>query len=166
MDDEDTPEGGGAPAEDTSEAALERRAAAAQRRIGMERYAQARMLAQRLHLLIRKKGWTQSELARRAGLKRDVISKTISCHSFPTFDSATAMARALGVRLTDLTSAYEEGQAARDVGQREMSVGVALGVTHLPSKPGRVWLSINREVSERCSLEIQRLVYEDDHTPH
>lgn len=56
-----------------------------------------RVLAQNLHRLRIGKGWSQSELARRAGLPRDMVSNYCKGKNIPTIDNLAKLAQALGV---------------------------------------------------------------------
>lgn len=56
--------------------------------------------------LRQKKGWTQTELARRAGVKQGVLSDIESGKTkHPRIDTLAAIAFALGVRIEELLKA-------------------------------------------------------------
>lgn len=59
-------------------------------------------LAKRLVDLLLKKGWSQSDLARRAGVGRDVVNKYVNGRALPTPANAKALADALGVEVVAL----------------------------------------------------------------
>ncbi len=143
--------------DEKSERAEKRLSVETQRRANSARHAKSRQLAQRIQLLLEQRGWTQSELGRRAGLNRDVIHKTMSGFSFPSLESTRAMARAFGVQVTDLTDAFEESAAVRDLGRTD----VPFGMQELPSKPGRIWLTVNKEVSANTAAQIHMLLLND-----
>jgi len=52
--------------------------------------------AAKLHAALVERGWSQSELARRAGLRRDVISTCCRAASLPSRSSLLKIAKALG----------------------------------------------------------------------
>lgn len=143
--------------DEKSERTEKRLSVETQRRANAARHAKSRQLAQRIQLMLEQKGWTQSELARRAGINRDVVSKTMSGFSFPSLESTRAMARALNVQVTDLTDAFEESAAVRDLGRTD----VPFGMQELPSKPGRVWLTVNKEVTAKTAAQIHMLLLDD-----
>jgi transcriptional regulator with XRE-family HTH domain len=62
----------------------------------------ARRLAGRVRALRREKGWSQEELAHRAGLHRTFISQVERAAKNTTIGSTEKIATALGVRMGDL----------------------------------------------------------------
>jgi transcriptional regulator with XRE-family HTH domain len=56
-----------------------------------------RVFAQNLHRLRMQKGWSQSELARRSDIPRDMISNYANGKNIPTIDNLAKLAQALGV---------------------------------------------------------------------
>ncbi len=61
-----------------------------------------RRLAERVRALRRQKGWSQEELAHRAGLHRTFISQVERAAKNTTIASTEKIARALEVRMGDL----------------------------------------------------------------
>lgn len=55
-----------------------------------------------LKVHLTRKGWSQSELARQAGLGRDLVSDYLNAKSLPSELNASRLAAAIGVSLSDL----------------------------------------------------------------
>lgn len=106
-----------------------------------------------------KKGWTQSELARRASdhhpgkeIGRDSISVYMRGRALPSPAVLGALASALGVEPSDLlpsrgvpTAAQSSPKLdARDIGD------------------GYVWLRINQQVTWAIALEVMKLLQTED----
>jgi len=71
-------------------------------------------LARNLRRLRLRKGWSQEELAARAGeLRQAVISDIERGVANPTFDTLSFLARALGVRIYDLLKPARRPARAR-----------------------------------------------------
>ncbi len=62
----------------------------------------AKRLAERVRVLRREKGWSQEELAHRAGLHRTFISQVERAVKNTTIAATEKIARALEVRMGDL----------------------------------------------------------------
>ena len=70
---------------------------------GVTKTAEERQaLADRLMLLRTDRGWTQTELARRAKLRVETVHKTEAARSNPTIPTLTLLASALGVTVEEL----------------------------------------------------------------
>lgn len=69
--------------------------------------------AKRLYRLMLKRGWNQSELARRADLPRDSVSTYIRAKVMPTPQSAQRLARALGITPEELMPNHVESTTTR-----------------------------------------------------
>lgn len=103
-------------------------------------------LARRLSKLIQDRDWTQSDLARAAGLPRELISSYVRGKSFPEPKSLRRIADALLVKVEELAPAAQ-GMAASD----EIP---SFSVTEFAGHPGKVWLRINRLVTMDSALKI------------
>lgn len=104
--------------------------------------------AKRLWNLMLRKNWSQSELANRAGLGRDVVNKYINARSLPTPESAEKLAQALGVPSIKLYP----GAEALDLGApaHQEAPPVAMRVT----SNGMAMLNVNMEVPLSLALDI------------
>lgn len=108
----------------------------------------------RLYNLMLRKGWHQSELARRANLPRDSISVYVRGRSLPTPTNLAILADTLGVRPEELLPNHVESAIDADNPAIEFRVS--------PNAPSVAWLRINRLVSVRTALQIMELVENDD----
>lgn len=108
----------------------------------------------RLYNLMLKKGWHQSELARRADLPRDSISVYVRGRSLPTPQSLKALADALGVSPDELLPNHVESAIDADNPAFEMKVS--------PNAPDVAWMRVNRLVTVKTALKIMELLESDD----
>lgn len=114
---------------------------------------QKKALAERLHDLRRRRGWSQAELARRAGLNRNVINTAERAQSAPTPENLARIATALQVEPKDLTDAVTLAEIRRAV--------AAIELTEPKGRPGFTHIQINRLVRSKTALEIFRLLTEE-----
>lgn len=112
------------------------------------------MIAGKIAELRRDRGWTQAELARRAGLNRNVVNTTENETSFPTRENLARMASALGIELNELTDVY--------VQEAHHKAPAALNITEAKGRPGHAWIQVNRLVKSTTALKIYQLIAEDD----
>lgn len=112
------------------------------------------MIAGRVAEMRRDRGWSQAELARRAGLNRNVVNTTENELSFPTRENLARIAQALGVELNKLTDIYVEEAMHR--------APAALNITEAKNRPGFAWLEVSRLVRSSTALKVYQLVSEDD----
>ena len=109
----------------------------------------------KLYNEILKRNWSQSDLARKAGLPRDSISTYVRGKVLPTPLSLQKLADALGMEPHEvLPNAVEN---AMDEDQPAMS----LNVSH--NKPNQAWLRINRMVPTHIGAEVIRMLAESNH---
>jgi transcriptional regulator with XRE-family HTH domain len=106
--------------------------------------------AKRLYRLMLKRGWNQSELARRADLPRDSVSTYIRAKVMPTPQSADRLARALGVVPEELLPNHVESAIDEDTPSLEMKVSV--------NAPSKAWLRVNRLVSLATAARVIDLI--------
>lgn len=126
----------------------------AQKRSLQARRAKLRATAQRIQMLMEKRGWIQADLARHAGLKKDVVSKTLIGRSFPTKASLDAMARALGVPISELSDVYVETDTVKDD---------AVMAMHVPQgRAGVAWITVNKLVRTDTAVRVMQMIAEDD----
>ncbi len=108
----------------------------------------------RLHSASVKKGWSQSELARRSGIARDAISTYIRGKSLPTPPNLAALAKALGVPAEELLPNHIEAAIDNDMPSFEMKVS--------PSAPSTAWVRVNRLVTLATAVKIAELLEGDN----
>lgn len=106
--------------------------------------------AKRLYRLMLKRGWNQSELARRADLPRDSVSTYIRAKVLPTPQSAQRLAVALGVTPEELIPNHVESAIEEDTPSLEMKVSV--------NAPSKAWLRVNRLVSLATAARVIDLI--------
>ena|ERR1700729_991579 len=119
----------------------------------------------RLQKAMAAKGWSQSELARRANtllpprepgqvqhrdFRRDLVSHYVRGQHMPSPASLAAMARALGVTPADLMP------------QEGVSGGEASPFAMKTLEGGRVDLHVNRTVTMETAMKIAALLLEED----
>lgn len=107
----------------------------------------------RLLKLINAKGWRQADLARRAGIPRDAISKYIRGVIFPSPPKLEALAQALGVKSEELLPNIVEKTIDNDVAELEMKIST--------NSPKVAWLRVNRLVTTTTALKIMELLNDD-----
>lgn len=107
----------------------------------------------RLYKLMMAKGWSQSELARRAGIARDSVSTYVRAVSMPEPLNLERMARALGVSATDLLPNHIEAAIDEDVPSLELRVSTANNKLS--------WLRVNRLVTVDTAMKVISLLDAD-----
>lgn len=107
----------------------------------------------RLYQLILARGWTQSELARQAGLPRDRVSAYVRGAALPTASNLNALARAFGMEPEALLPHYAQSHFIDEDPDFEMTAST--------SSPGKALLRINRIVSFETAVKIASLLNED-----
>lgn len=108
----------------------------------------------RLYELMLKKGWTQSELGRRADLPRDSISVYVRGKSLPTPTSLKKLAEALAISETELLPNYVESAIDDDTPMIEMKIS--------PNAPDTAWLRVNRLVTVSTAMKVLDLLKDDN----
>jgi transcriptional regulator with XRE-family HTH domain len=109
----------------------------------------------RVHQYILKKGWTQSELARRSGLPRDSISTYVRGAVFPSELSLDKLAKALGVKAEELLPNKLENTISR-------SQHPSFEMKASETEPGLVWLRVDRLVKFASAVQIANILDNDD----
>lgn len=112
----------------------------------------------RLQRALLDRGWNQSELARRANLRRDAISTYVRGRSFPEPVSLERLARALGMQPGELLPNAEIqaiSQDERPAFQMRQSQGY----------PDKVWLQVNQVVTAEQALRIHKILSEHQPDP-
>lgn len=119
-----------------------------------DRGAAKRVLAKRVRDLRRVRGWTQSELARRAGLSRNVVHTTENAHSYPTGDNLARLAQALGVAVEALSGMPPSAAPILEAGSSY--------VLRATESAGLAWIQVDRLVRTTTAVAILRLIVEDE----
>jgi transcriptional regulator with XRE-family HTH domain len=107
----------------------------------------------RLYQLMIRKGWHQSELARKADVSRDSVSTYMRGVSMPDAGNLGRLAEALGVEPVDLLPNTVEAAMDNDVPSMEMKVS--------GSDPRMAWLRVNRLLSTATCLKVVELLGAD-----
>jgi transcriptional regulator with XRE-family HTH domain len=110
--------------------------------------------AKRLYRLILERGWTQSELARKAGVQRESVSNYVNANTMPDLPNIKKLAVALGVKPEDLLPNVSEAQFDREMNP-------ALEIKASSDDPSKSWVRLNREVSTGTVLKIMQALEED-----
>lgn len=111
-------------------------------------------LGRRIHQLLLERGWSQSELARRANLGRDAISTYVRGTVFPTPRSLRAIARAFGVSEDDLLP----DRAGRALDHEVPSLDIRQASGH----PELCWLRVNQRTTLDQALRIAAILRETE----
>lgn len=114
------------------------------------RYIDKQAFGRRLYQLMTAKGWTQSELARRANITRDAVSTYVRGKTMPTRQSANALAEALGVQLEELLPNFIPSANEID--------DPALEIKTIPGSPGKASLRINQIVPLDVAIKISQIL--------
>jgi len=107
----------------------------------------------RLYVLMMKRGWRQSDLARAADMPRDSVSTYIRGKVLPTPQNLQKLAEALGVQPSDLLPNHIESAIGEDAASLEFRVSV--------SEPNMAWLRVNRLVKLSTATKIAELLERD-----
>ena len=111
-----------------------------------------RNFVNRLSGLLKDKGWSQSELARRAGVSRDRISvyMRLNNNTIPVSANLQKVSVALGVNPVELVP---EAISAENFGQIE-----PFSMKEVTGEPDNVFLQINKVVPRKKALKIATLL--------
>lgn len=107
----------------------------------------------RLYKMMMAKGWTQSELARQAGIARDSVSTYVRGVSMPEPLNLQKLAKALDVSATELLPNTLESAIDEDVPSLELKISNA--------NPTVSWLRVNRLVSTSTAVKIVEMLNAD-----
>lgn len=109
----------------------------------------------RLYSAMLRKGWSQAELARRAGVLRDSISNYVRGNNMPDAVNLNKMAEALGMKPEELLPNMAE-QAL------ELDTAPSLEVRASGSDPNKSWLRLNRLVKTSTVGKVIALLEADN----
>ena len=104
----------------------------------------------RLQSLMLKKGWNQSELARKCDLGRDSISQYVRGRSIPTPGNLNKLAGILGVEATALFPNYDAQTNAIEAATVE--------IKSIDSDAEHMWLRVNMKVPAEKALEVLKIL--------
>lgn len=107
-------------------------------------------LARRLQQGIMARDWNQADLARAAGVPRELVSSYMRGHSFPTPRSLRRIANALGTTPEQLLPETQAIMADDEV--------PAFQVTQMAGHPHKVWMRINQSVPLGTAMQIGALL--------
>ena len=102
--------------------------------------------ARNLYEMMASKGWTQSELSRRAGIGRDNVSQYIRGRTYPTPNFLAKLAQALGTTPEELLPNYYEDAVERAAPQTEYR--------EIPGDDVYCWIRMNKRVLKKNATKI------------
>lgn len=129
---------------------------AAYERHRTQRIAQLGDLGRRIMHLRMRKRWSQSDLARAAGLNKNLINTTERGITQPRIRNLAAIASALGVPAAELTGGLYDEDGTKSQAHPTVSA------VEMPNNPNVVWVTINRPVYLRTAAKIYAALDEDD----
>lgn len=107
----------------------------------------------RLYKLMIRKGWTQSELARQAGIARDSVSTYVRGVSLPEPLNLERLAKALDVSAVELLPNHTEAAMDDETPSLELKISTANSLVS--------WLRVNRLVSTDTAMKVVQLLNAD-----
>lgn len=113
--------------------------------------------ARRLYKALVNRGWTQSELARNAGLTRNAVSAYINARNLPTPANLEVLAKALRVAGEDLLPPIGEIMTEPTAPIETCSFREVDG--------GKARLQVNKVVSMNTALEVIQMINRDQAKP-
>ncbi len=108
----------------------------------------AKAVAERLRVLILEKGWNQSELARRSGMRPSNVSNYLRGTNVPNPRQLAKLAEALGTTPGDILNASAEAPA----GSR------SLCLSHVGERDGHLRLQIDQVVPAEVATQVIELL--------
>lgn len=104
----------------------------------------------RLYSLMLKKGWNQSEMARRVGIGRDSISQYVRGRSIPSPANLDKLATILGIEKDVLFPNYDAQTNAIEAATVELK--------SIDSDAEHMWLRVNMKVPAEKALEVLKIL--------
>ena len=104
----------------------------------------------RLYSLMLKKGWNQSEMARRVGIGRDSISQYVRGRSIPSPANLDKLAGILGIEKDVLFPNYDA--------QTNAIEAATLEIKSIDSDAEHMWLRVNMKVPSEKALEVLKIL--------
>ncbi|AUQ95998.1 helix-turn-helix protein [Phaeobacter inhibens] len=108
----------------------------------------------RLYNFMLRKGWSQSELARRADVKRDSVSTYVRGVSLPGPLNLEKLAKALDVDTAELLPNHIEAAIDEDAPSLELKIS--------SSNSQLAWLRVNRLVSTSAAMKVVEILNSDE----
>ena len=106
----------------------------------------------RLRDLIFKKGWNQSDLARKAKMGRDSISTYIRGRSVPTPQNLERLSKALDISSEKLYPNYSANAAALEE--------PIMQIKQVNDDSGMMWLKISMKVESEKAIAVMKILYD------
>ena len=104
----------------------------------------------RLQSLMLKKGWNQSELARKVGIGRDSVSQYVRGRSIPSPANLNKLAGILGIEKDVLFPNYDA--------QTNAIEAATLEIKSIDSDAEHMWLRVNMKVPAEKALEVLKIL--------
>ena len=104
----------------------------------------------RLQSLMLKKGWNQSELARKVGIGRDSVSQYVRGRSIPSPANLNKLAGILGIEKDVLFPNYDAQTTAIEA--------ATLEIKSIDSDAEHMWLRVNMKVPAEKALEVLKIL--------
>ena len=111
-------------------------------------------LSRRINLYLQENRMLPAELARKADLPRDSISRYILKKSVPTEASLRQLAKAMGCDVNELVPNRAEVLVDPENANLEL-------VTH-PGQPGRAWLRLSQSMSMATAQKIIAMLHDEE----
>lgn len=110
--------------------------------------------AKRLYQAMLNKGWTQSQVARYAGLNRDAISTYVRAKSLPSPDNLLKLATTLDVKPEELFPNY--------LSQADDAQLTKIEVREIHGESESMFLKVNMKVPKKVALKVLTLLQDID----
>ena len=107
----------------------------------------AKVVAERLRVLILERGWNQSELARRAGMRPSNVSNYLRGSNVPNPKQLAKLAEALGTTPADILNVTGDDPAARP-----------LAITQVETREGHLRLQVDQIVPAEVATQVLGLL--------
>lgn len=104
----------------------------------------------RLQSLMLKKGWNQSDLARKVGIGRDSVSQYVRGRSIPSPSNLDKLAGVLGIEKDVLFPNYDA--------QTNAIEAATLEIKSIDSDAEYMWLRVNMKVPAEKALEVLKIL--------
>jgi len=104
----------------------------------------------RLQSLMLKKGWNQSDLARKVGIGRDSVSQYVRGRSIPSPPNLDKLAGVLGIEKDVLFPNYDA--------QTNAIEAATLEIKSIDSDAEYMWLRVNMKVPAEKALEVLKIL--------
>lgn len=111
--------------------------------------------ADRLYALMVERGWTQSELARKAGIERDSVSRYMNQKNLPDANNLEKMAKAFGIAAADLYPNFDIAAIDNDDEDPVIEMRV------IEADPTRALLIIRREMPTAMAAKVIAILSEE-----